>query len=127
MDAPVRTAVEPDHPILSGLIEQLDLYFSGEPVRFSVPLDPAYGTPFRRRVWEQLTFIPWGETRSYGEIATAVGNTRASRAVGTANKNNPIPILIPCHRVIKADGSLGGYNSGLDIKRRLLALEGIQF
>jgi len=127
IDPPARTVVARDHPVMNLLIEELDLYFAGEPVQFSVPLDSAHGTPFQRRVWKHLmTSIPWGETRSYGEVAASVGNARAARAVGTANKRNPIPILIPCHRVIKADGSLGGYNPGPDIKKRLLRLEGIQ-
>jgi O-6-methylguanine DNA methyltransferase len=80
---------------------------------------------FQRKVWEQLTEIPFGETRSYAQVAAATGNPRAARAVGSANKRNQIPILIPCHRVVHADGSLGGYNSGIHIKKALLELEGV--
>ena len=83
------------------------------------------GTAFELRVWAALRTIPYGETRSYGAIAAAIGSPRAARAVGMANHRNPLPILIPCHRVIGADGSLTGYAGGLETKRRLLALEGI--
>jgi methylated-DNA-[protein]-cysteine S-methyltransferase len=85
-------------------------------------LDPETGTLFQRRVWQELILIPYGTTRSYLEIARGVHNPKGSRAVGPANKNNPIPILIPCHRVIKSDGSLGGYDSGIEIKKILLKL-----
>lgn len=88
------------------------------------PLDLARGTKFRLRVWEELRRIPRGETRSYGEIADELGKRRAARAVGGACGANPIPVLIPCHRVIAASGSLGGFSGGLEWKRRLLALEG---
>ncbi|MBM3299086.1 MAG: methylated-DNA--[protein]-cysteine S-methyltransferase [Deltaproteobacteria bacterium] len=108
------------------LVEELDLYFSGKLKTFSVPLDPAAGTVFQRLVWDELTRIPYGETRTYGEIAEAVGIRRGARAVGLANRSNWIPIVIPCHRVIRANGSLGGYASGTDIKRRLLELEGVK-
>jgi O-6-methylguanine DNA methyltransferase len=108
------------------LIEELDRYFRGDPVVFSVPLDPESGTPFQRHVWDELRRIPWGQTRSYGDIASAVGKPGAARAVGSANRANQIPILIPCHRVIKADGSLGGYASGTHIKKRLLELEQVR-
>jgi methylated-DNA-[protein]-cysteine S-methyltransferase len=111
--------------MMSKLIKELDGYFDGNLTRFTVPLDPAVGTRFQRRVWEELTAIPYGQTRSYGEVASAIGNPRASRAVGSANKRNCIPILIPCHRVIKSDGGIGGYNSGTHIKRALLKLEGV--
>jgi methylated-DNA-[protein]-cysteine S-methyltransferase len=107
------------------LIEELDLYFMGKLKKFSVPLDPFEGTGFQRLVWDELTRIPYGEIKSYGEIAAAIGHSLAARAVGLANRSNSIPILIPCHRVIRADGSLGGYASGPDIKRRLLELEGV--
>ena len=108
------------------LISELDQYFANKPITFSVPLDPESGTPFQRRVWEQLALIAYGKTRSYVDIARKVDCPRGSRAVGLANKNNPIPILIPCHRVIKADGNLGGYNSGIEIKKSLLELEGVR-
>ena len=107
------------------LVKELDEYFGGGRKTFSLPLDPAKGTPFQRKVWEQLTEIPFGETRSYAQVAAAAGNPRAARAVGSANKRNQIPILIPCHRVVQADGSLGGYNSGTHIKKALLELEGV--
>ncbi len=115
----------PRHPIMLRLIGELDEYFAGTRREFSVPLDPDGGTGFQRSVWEELTRIPYGETRSYGDIASSVGNPRAARAVGLANKSNNIPILIPCHRVIRGNGGLGGYGSGIHIKRKLLALEGI--
>jgi O-6-methylguanine DNA methyltransferase len=105
------------------LVEQLDCYFNGEAVVFTAPLDLSGTTPFQRRVWDELTSIPYGKTRSYSEVAAAVGNRAAARAVGAANRSNPIPIVIPCHRVIKADGTLGGYSSGIAIKEQLLRLE----
>ncbi|MEJ2719327.1 MAG: methylated-DNA--[protein]-cysteine S-methyltransferase [Deltaproteobacteria bacterium] len=111
--------------IVDQLVKELDEYFGGKRKTFSLPLDPADGTPFQRQVWERLTEIPFGETRSYAQVAAATGNPRAARAVGSANKRNQIPILIPCHRVVHADGSLGGYNSGTHIKKALLELEGV--
>jgi len=104
------------------LFRQMDQYLAGQKVAFKVPLD-LDGTPFQLQVWEALKAIPYGETRSYGEIAQAVGCPRASRAVGQANHNNPIPIAIPCHRVIGARGDLVGYGSGLPLKEKLLNLE----
>ncbi|MFG2353159.1 methylated-DNA--[protein]-cysteine S-methyltransferase [Streptomyces sp. NPDC048521] len=102
--------------------EQLSAYFAGELTEFTV--EPAlHGTPFQRLVWEQLTRIPYGETRTYGELADALGNRQASRAVGLANGRNPIGIIVPCHRVIGSDGSLTGYGGGLDRKRQLLDFE----
>ena len=101
---------------------QLHAYFSGKRKVFELPLSPR-GTPFQRRVWEALQTIPYGETRSYGQIAAQVGNAKASRAVGMANNRNPISILIPCHRVIGADGKLTGYGGGMHNKEWLLALE----
>ena len=100
------------------------LTFAGVPTDFAaLTLDPR-GTPFQLRVWQELRRIPWGQTISYGELARRVGNPKASRAVGQANAVNPIPLIIPCHRVIAADGSLGGYSSGPDRKRWLLRHEG---
>ena len=104
------------------VIIQLDAYFAGRLRRFELPLAPE-GTPFQREVWSALTTIPYGETVSYGELARRVGRPAASRAVGAANGRNPIPIIIPCHRVIGADGTLTGFGGGLPIKRRLLQLE----
>ena len=103
-------------------IAQLGEYFAGRRVRFDLPLAPR-GTEFQRRVWHALRQIPYGETISYGELARRIGKPSASRAVGLANGANPLPILIPCHRVIGADGSLTGFGGGLPIKRKLLALE----
>lgn len=102
---------------------QLAAYFAGRLRRFDLALAPQ-GTPFQRRVWSALADIPWGETRNYGELAAAIGRPGAARAVGGANGRNPLPIVLPCHRVIGADGSLTGFGGGLPVKRRLLVLEG---
>jgi methylated-DNA-[protein]-cysteine S-methyltransferase len=102
--------------------DQLAAYFAGRLTDFTLPLAPA-GTPFQRRVWSALQDIPYGETRSYGQLADKIGNPAAVRAVGLANGSNPIALVIPCHRVIGADGSLTGYGGGLDRKRYLLELE----
>ncbi len=101
---------------------QLDAYFAGKLRQFSLPLD-LRGTPFQRRVWELLQEIPYGETRSYGQIARALGHPAASRAVGQAIGTNPVSIIVPCHRVIGAGGELVGYGGGLERKRALLDLE----
>ena len=101
---------------------QLIAYFRGKLRKFDLPLSPE-GTPFQRRVWEALREIPYGETVSYGELARRIGNPKASRAVGAANGRNPIPIVIPCHRVIGADGTLTGFGGGLEIKESLLEHE----
>jgi methylated-DNA-[protein]-cysteine S-methyltransferase len=103
---------------------QLREYLDGRREEFTLPLHLA-GTPFQQKVWEALTAIPYGETRTYGQIARAVGYPEASRAVGAANGANPLCIIVPCHRVIGAGGKLTGYACGLDVKRRLLALEGV--
>ncbi|MFD2370321.1 methylated-DNA--[protein]-cysteine S-methyltransferase [Brevibacillus sp. GCM10020057] len=103
---------------------QLQEYFAGERREFALPLD-LYGTPFQKSVWHALTKIPYGETRSYKDIALAIGAAKAVRAIGGANNRNPIPIVIPCHRVIGSNGALVGYGGGLAIKEHLLALEGI--
>lgn len=97
-------------------------YLKGERTTFALPLDPV-GTPFQKRVWEELTKIPYGEVRSYKEIATLCGNPLACRAVGMANNKNPIPIVIPCHRVIGSNGKMVGYAYGLNMKEMLLQLE----
>jgi methylated-DNA-[protein]-cysteine S-methyltransferase len=102
---------------------EVEAYFAGRLTRFTVPT-AARGTVFQQRVWAALAAIPFGETRSYGQLATELGNPGASRAIGRANATNPICLLVPCHRVIGADGSLTGFAFGEDIKRRLLVHEG---
>ena len=102
--------------------DQLDAYFAGELTRFDVPLAPR-GSEFQQRVWAALQEIPYGRTESYGELAERIGSPGGARAVGLANGKNPIGIIIPCHRVVGADGSLTGYGGGLDRKKQLLDLE----
>jgi len=102
--------------------KQLDEYFSGKRKEFDLPLR-FEGTDFQKKVWNALLTIPYGETRSYGQIAAQIGNPKASRAVGMANNRNPVSIICPCHRVIGADGSLTGYGGGLKTKKYLLKLE----
>jgi methylated-DNA-[protein]-cysteine S-methyltransferase len=110
-------------PLLVRAVEQLTAYFARDLKEFDLPLAPR-GSDFQQRVWAQLRLIGWGETASYGEIAHRLGHTNAaSRAVGLANGRNPIPIVIPCHRVIGSDGSLTGYAGGLERKQLLLGLE----
>jgi methylated-DNA-[protein]-cysteine S-methyltransferase len=112
-----------DEPVLAEAVRQLTAYFAGELTDFDLPLAPV-GTDFQRRVWTQLEKIGYGETASYGEIAGRIGMTNAaSRAVGLANGRNPIPIVVPCHRVIGANGTLTGYAGGLERKQQLLELE----
>lgn len=107
---------------LENAIAQLDAYFAGELHAFDLPL-AAEGTPFRQSVWDALVRIPYGETISYGELARRIGDPSASRAVGAANGANPLPIVVPCHRVIGANGKLTGFGGGLPIKQWLLAHE----
>ena len=109
-------------PLIKKAAAQLAEYFAGRRKIFDLPLAP-HGTDFQRLVWKALQNIPYGETRSYGEIAAMTGKPGASRAVGMANNRNPIAIIVPCHRVIGSDGSLTGYAGGLDLKRKLLELE----
>jgi O-6-methylguanine DNA methyltransferase len=104
------------------VLRQLKEYFNGTRKKFTVPLD-IQGTPFQKQVWEAVSQVPYGETCSYGEIARRIGKPKAVRAVGMANHNNPVPIVIPCHRIIGADGSLTGYGAGISIKEKLLHLE----
>jgi len=111
--------------VLAELQAQLRLYFSGQLEAFDLPLAPK-GTPFQQDVWQALTKIPYGETRSYAEIAKKIGRPDAVRAVGAANGQNPIPIVIPCHRVIGSNGKLTGFGGGLPAKRFLLDLESKQ-
>lgn len=108
--------------ILERTAEELAEFFAGKRRTFTVPVKPR-GTPFQRSVWEQLLTIPYGKTASYADIACKLGNSKACRAVGSANHRNPIPILIPCHRVIGKNGTLTGYAGGLAVKEFLLALE----
>jgi methylated-DNA-[protein]-cysteine S-methyltransferase len=115
---------EPTHPTLLCAEQELNEYFSRKREAFSVALDMR-GTSFQKQVWEALLAIPFGETRSYGQIANQLGNPKATRAVGAANGQNPIPIIVPCHRVIGANGKLTGFGGGLEIKDQLLALEGV--
>lgn len=111
------------HPVAAEAVRQLRAYFAGKLRRFDLPLD-LQGTEFQLRVWRELEAIPFGETRSYSQIAATIGAPRAVRAVGAANGANPIPIVVPCHRVIGAAGTLVGYGGGLPLKKRLLELEG---
>ncbi len=115
-------AEAPDHPILVATARQLEAYFAGRLDRFDIPLD-LRGTDFQKRVWAALLTIPFGETRSYGEIARAIGRPSAARAVGAANSRNPISIVAPCHRVIGSSGALTGFAGGINAKRYLLDLE----
>jgi methylated-DNA-[protein]-cysteine S-methyltransferase len=122
-----KTAIRPDwqedpDPFVD-VIEQLAAYFAGERREFDLPLAAA-GSPFQQQVWRELRQIPYGETISYGELARRVGPPATPRNVGWANGRNPIAVIVPCHRVIGADGSLTGYGGGLDRKRLLLELEG---
>lgn len=129
-DAPERVRLgplmeAPAHPLLVRTERQLAEYFAGERTRFDVPLE-LMGTDFQKRVWTALLAIPFGETRTYGELARQLGKGQAARAVGAANGRNPVSIITPCHRAIGADGSLTGFAGGLDAKRYLLALEARQ-
>jgi methylated-DNA-[protein]-cysteine S-methyltransferase len=119
---PSRADWSPDPGAFAAAVEQLVAYFAGELTSFDLELD-LRGTAFQRRVWQALLTIPYGETRSYGEIAEQIGAPTAARAVGLANGHNPIAIIVPCHRVIGANGSLTGFGGGLGRKRSLLQLE----
>lgn len=120
----VTLAAEDDrHPVLLETERQLNEYFAGSRTAFALPLDVA-GTEFQRRVWNALMSIPFGETRSYTEVAHQIGHPSAVRAVGAANARNPLSIVAPCHRVLGSSGALTGFAGGLDVKARLLSLEG---
>jgi methylated-DNA-[protein]-cysteine S-methyltransferase len=119
---PSRAGWEQVDDAFGDAVDQLDRYFAGDLTDFDLELDMV-GTEFQRRVWQALTTIPYGETRSYGEIAAQIGSAGASRAVGLANGHNPISIVVPCHRVIGAKGALTGYGGGLERKRHLLEME----
>ena len=114
---------EGDHPLLQQAQLQLDEYFAGRRQAFELPLAPQ-GTPFQREVWFALASIPYGHTSTYAQLATRLGRPKASRAVGAANGRNPLGIILPCHRVIGANGTLTGFSGGLEAKRFLLELEG---
>jgi len=113
------------HPVLVETERQLAEYFAGRRKRFALKLDVS-GTPFQRKVWNALLTIPFGETRSYAQIAKQIGHPSAVRAVGAANGRNPLSIVAPCHRVIGSTGALTGFAAGLEVKARLLALEGAE-
>jgi methylated-DNA-[protein]-cysteine S-methyltransferase len=113
----------PEHPVLLRTEQELNEYFSAKRDAFTVPLDMR-GTTFQKQVWEALLGIPFGETRTYGQLANQLNNPRATRAVGAANGRNPIAIIVPCHRVIGFSGKLTGFAGGLDAKAHLLKLEG---
>ena len=118
-DDVVHDVVADDHPVLRQAVEQLDEYFAGRRTGFDVPL-AAVGTEFQHEAWGALTKIPYGETVSYGEQAALLGDRNKARAVGAANGKNPIPIIVPCHRVVGSDGRLTGFAGGLDTKAWLL-------
>ncbi len=121
-EAPPAGATEAWTPLLLRLRQELSEYFEGSRQAFDIPLDPG-GTAWRRKCWEGLVSIPYGETRTYGWLASYAGNPRGARAAGGACHANPILLLIPCHRVIGADGSLTGFGAGMGMKERLLELE----
>jgi methylated-DNA-[protein]-cysteine S-methyltransferase len=121
-EAPPADAVAGTHPLLAAADEQLREYFAGERLSFELPLD-LVGTAFQRQAWLALVSIPYGSTLSYGEQARRLGHPRAARAVGAANGRNPLSIVLPCHRLVGADGRLTGYGGGLDAKRALLEHE----
>jgi methylated-DNA-[protein]-cysteine S-methyltransferase len=121
-DQPEERGWEEDPDAYGSVVDQLREYFAGERRNFDVPLAPV-GTPFQQLVWAALRMIPYGETRSYGQIAAQIGRPSASRAVGLANGRNPVSIIVPCHRVIGSSGTLTGYAGGLERKRFLLDLE----
>jgi O-6-methylguanine DNA methyltransferase len=122
---PKNIQLQESRKVLAPHLDQLNEYFAGQRREFSIPLD-LRGTDFQLKCWRALLDIPYGETRSYRDLAQAIGHPNAFRAVGTSNNRNPIAIVVPCHRVIAADGSLCGYGGGLDIKRKLLDLESAQ-
>lgn len=113
----------PEHPMLARAEKELNEYFAGERDAFTLPLDMR-GTDFQKQVWEALLGIPFGQTRTYGQLAKQLGNPNATRAVGAANGRNPIAIVVPCHRVVGSSGKLTGFAGGLDAKAYLLRLEG---
>ena len=123
---PKNVQLQESRKVLAPYLDQLNEYFAGQRREFSLPLD-LRGTEFQLKCWRALLDIPYGETRSYRDLAQSIGHPKAFRAVGMSNNRNPVAIVVPCHRVIAADGSLCGYGGGLDIKRKLLDLECAQF
>lgn len=119
----IQNMVILESPLLKKAAKQIEEYLQGDRKKFDLPLAPE-GTDFQKRDWEALKMIPYGQTVSYGEIAEQIGCHRGARAVGMANNHNPIPIIIPCHRVIGSNGKLVGYAGGMDIKIKLLQIEG---
>lgn len=118
------TKLRPDDPFMFGIFVQLKEYFNGGRKTFDVPLD-IHGSEFQKKVWAELLKIPYGKTATYKYIAERLGNVKTIRAVGKANGANPLPVIIPCHRIINSDGTLGGYSGGIRVKKKLLQLEGI--
>jgi len=118
-----RSGAQPgESPVLTQAAQELREYFDGKRRSFTVPLNPK-GTPFQKRCWDALLLIPYGQTRTYGQQAAMIGNPKACRAVGMGNHRNPLPVLIPCHRVVGAGGALTGYAGGLNLKQKLLRIE----
>ncbi len=125
-DVPMIKGTQEMEKLLDLVQCQISEYLVGQRKTFDIPLDVA-GTDFQKRVWNELAKIPYGTTQSYKQIAQSLKDNNASRAVGTANGKNPVSIIVPCHRVIAASGHLAGYAGGVDVKKRLLAIEGIYF
>jgi len=124
IEASNLTKIQPDDLLMFNVFNQLNEYFNNKRKEFSIPLD-LQGSEFQIKVWNELLKIPYGKTISYKTLSERLGDKNLVRAVGKANGSNPIPIIVPCHRVINADGSLGGYSAGLSIKEKLLELEGV--
>ncbi len=121
-DADAKRITEPDNALIKNTFKQFDEYFAGKRKHFDLPY-ALEGTDFQKSAWEALCTIPYGETRSYKDMAIAIGNPQSCRAVGLANNKNPISIIVPCHRVIASSGHLAGYGGGVEIKQKLLDLE----
>lgn len=124
-DEPEAPFTESAAALLRRAASELQEYFGGRRQTFDLPLNP-YGTVFQRKVWRELCRIPFGQVAAYGEIAARIGQPKAVRAVGQANHRNPIPVIIPCHRVVAAGNKIGGYGGGIELKIRLLNLEGVR-
>jgi methylated-DNA-[protein]-cysteine S-methyltransferase len=125
LKAPPASTRPPTHAVLAQACTQLGEYFAGQRRQFTLPLDLSHGTPFQQQVWHALVAIGWGQTTQYGQLAQQLGRPQAARAVGMAVGRNPVSIIVPCHRVLGADGSLTGYAGGLDRKQDLLHREGV--